>query len=54
VADIFDALTQKRHYKEPMNTERAFAILRDEVEHNHLDGRCVESFIAWFTREEPV
>jgi GAF domain-containing protein len=53
VADIFDALTQKRHYKEPMNTERAFGILREEVEHNHLDGRCVESFIAWFTREEP-
>ncbi|MCK4593540.1 GAF domain-containing protein [bacterium] len=52
VADIFDALTQKRHYKEPMNTERAFSILREEVERNHLDGRCVESFIAWFTREE--
>ncbi|OGD71685.1 MAG: hypothetical protein A2Y64_09610 [Candidatus Coatesbacteria bacterium RBG_13_66_14] len=52
VADIFDALTQKRHYKEPMNTERAFGILRDEVEKNHLDGRCVESFIAWHTREE--
>ena len=52
VADIFDALTQKRHYKEPMNTERAFSILREEVERNHLDGRCVESFISWFTRVE--
>jgi HD-GYP domain-containing protein (c-di-GMP phosphodiesterase class II) len=54
VADIFDALTQKRHYKEPMNTERAFSILREEVERNHLDGRCVESLIAWFSREEPA
>jgi len=53
VADIFDALTQKRHYKEPLNTERAIGILREEVEKNHLDGRCVESFIAWFAREEP-
>ncbi|HDR06365.1 MAG TPA: HD domain-containing protein, partial [Candidatus Coatesbacteria bacterium] len=52
VADVFDALTQKRHYKGPMEIEEAVAILREEVEQNHLDGRCVESLIAWLARGE--
>jgi len=55
VADIFDALTQKRHYKDPMPIEKAFHILREEVEAGHLDGRCVEQLISWWQNlEEPL
>lgn len=52
VADIFDALTQRRHYKEPLPPEEAFSILRREVEAGKLDGRCVEALFAVWIRGE--
>ena len=45
VVDIFDALTQMRHYKEAMSVERAFTVLRDEARRGRIDHRLVELFI---------
>ncbi len=45
VADYFEAITSKRHYRDPMPVQEAFDILRKESI-NHLDGRLVEAFIS--------
>ncbi|MFV8756505.1 HD domain-containing phosphohydrolase [Nannocystaceae bacterium ST9] len=46
IADIFDALTSRRHYKEAMPLERALAILEAEVRAGKLDARLFEAFVA--------
>ncbi len=43
VVDIFDALTSKRPYKEPIPFAEALGILRDYAG-NHLDPRLVDAF----------
>jgi len=43
VADVFDALTSKRPYKEPFSVERSLAILRKET-HSHFDPEVVACF----------
>lgn len=43
VADVFDALTTKRPYKEPWPVERAMETLRDSGG-SHLDARLVTAF----------
>ena len=45
VADVYDALTTKRSYKEALSQERAFAILLDEVKIGGLDENLVRIFI---------
>ena len=45
VADIFEALTATRPYKNPMPTERALDILRKETASGDLDSDVVELFI---------
>jgi putative two-component system response regulator len=45
VADVFDALTSKRPYKDAFPVERAFKILEEEREH-HFDPRVVDAFFA--------
>jgi len=50
VADVFEALTSKRHYRDPMPLEEAF----DELVGNigrHFDGRCVEALIRHYREE---
>ncbi|WP_411875690.1 HD-GYP domain-containing protein [Vulcanococcus limneticus] len=42
VADIYDALIQRRHYKQPIGEEEVLAILAVMVEQGSLDRRCVE------------
>jgi putative two-component system response regulator len=44
VADVFDALTSKRVYKDPMPTDRAAAILRQDSG-KHFDPRLVDIFL---------
>lgn len=44
VADVFDALTSKRPYKDAWSNDQAFATLR-ELAGNKLDGDCVEALI---------
>lgn len=45
VADVFDALTQKRCYKSAMPSEKAYAIIREESG-THFDPKVVEAFFA--------
>ena len=45
VADVFDALTTARPYKDAWSVERAFDLLRDEAG-KQFDPRCVSAFIA--------
>lgn len=45
VADVFDALTSKRCYKNAMPVEKAYAIIREEAG-THFDPAVVEAFFA--------
>lgn len=45
VADVFDALTSKRCYKDPMPLEKAYSIIREE-KNTHFDGEVVDAFFA--------
>ncbi|MCM1254450.1 MAG: HD-GYP domain-containing protein [Clostridium sp.] len=45
VADVFDALTSKRCYKNAMPLEKAYAIIREETG-THFDPTVVEAFFA--------
>jgi HD-GYP domain-containing protein (c-di-GMP phosphodiesterase class II)/GNAT superfamily N-acetyltransferase len=44
VCDVYQALTEKRPYRESLASERVFEIMDGMVEKNHLDGRLVEKF----------
>lgn len=50
VADIFDALTSRRPYKQPWTFDEAFTELRKMVDAGTIDGRCVETLVT--CREE--
>jgi HD-GYP domain-containing protein (c-di-GMP phosphodiesterase class II) len=43
IVDVFDALTSKRPYKEPMSLEQSLAILRNDSG-NHFDPELIEVF----------
>ncbi len=45
VADVFDALTAKRPYKEPFSNEKSFSIIKEESG-SHFDPRAVDAFFA--------
>ncbi len=45
IADVFDAITSKRPYKEPFPLERAFAIIK-EGRGSHFDPAVVDAFFA--------
>lgn len=44
VADVFDALTSVRHYRNRMPIDKVYEIL-DAGRDNHFDARCVEAFL---------
>lgn len=44
VADVFDALTSVRHYRNRMPIDKVYEILESGMD-NHFDTRCVESFL---------
>jgi putative nucleotidyltransferase with HDIG domain len=44
VADVFDALTSDRPYREALSAEEALEILSDNRD-THLDSQCVDAFI---------
>jgi putative two-component system response regulator len=44
VTDIYDALTTDRPYRKALQPERAFAIMRDEVERGWWDGGILDEF----------
>jgi len=45
VADVFDALTSSRPYKEAWSMERAFDWLRENAG-SHFDPECVTAFLG--------
>jgi putative two-component system response regulator len=45
IADVFDALTSKRPYKEPFSLEKSFGIIKQSQE-NHFDPKVVDAFFA--------
>lgn len=45
IADVFDALTSKRPYKEPFSEEQALAVIR-EGRSTHFDPDVVDAFFA--------
>jgi len=45
ICDIFDALTADRCYKDGFSHVKAFAILRELAQQNHLDVNLVDQFI---------
>ena len=45
ICDIFDALTSHRCYKEGFSHMKAFSILQNLADSNHLDKRLVSLFI---------
>jgi len=45
IADVFDALTSKRPYKEPFSLEKSFRIIR-EGRAEHFDPDVVDAFFA--------
>jgi putative two-component system response regulator len=45
IADVFDALTSKRPYKEPFSVEKSLAIIR-EARGSHFDPDVVDAFFA--------
>ena len=53
VADFFEAITAKRHYRDPMEFEEALAVLREESG-KHLDPVVVDAFVAYQTRGNAV
>ena len=51
VADVFEALTSKRHYRDPMPLSDAFDFLVENIG-NHFDRKCVEAFISYYNSKE--
>jgi len=45
IADVFDALTSKRPYKEPFSLEKSFKIIREGRE-THFDPAVVDAFFS--------
>jgi HD-GYP domain-containing protein (c-di-GMP phosphodiesterase class II) len=45
VVDVYDALTSRRSYRDEMNQQKAFAIMREEANTGKLNKEFVEAFI---------
>jgi len=50
VADVFDAITSKRHYRSAMPIEQALEIIRKGTG-SHFDPVCVDAFMKYFEEE---
>jgi HD-GYP domain-containing protein (c-di-GMP phosphodiesterase class II) len=51
VADFFEAITSKRHYREPMPLDTAFELLMDKSD-IHFDRRIVEALMRYYKKTE--
>ena len=49
VADVFEAITAKRHYHDPMQIEEAFKILKDG-KNTHFDPHIVDAFVRYYMK----
>ena len=50
VADVFEALTAKRHYRGPMSVEEAFSILDQDVG-TKFDGNVVQALKRYYKKD---
>ena len=48
VADFFEAITSKRHYRGPMQINKALRILKDDTG-KHFDKNVVDAFFMYYT-----
>ena len=53
VADYFDAITSKRHYRDPMPLEEAYRVLREQIG-KHFYEKYVEALISYHTKTYPA
>jgi HD-GYP domain-containing protein (c-di-GMP phosphodiesterase class II) len=51
VADVFEAITSRRHYRDPMPLEMAFKVLNDS-KGVHFDPPIVEAFFRYYEKGE--
>jgi len=51
VADFFEAITSKRHYRDPMPLDVAFKLL-DEEKGTHFEENIVNAFIRYFEKND--
>jgi len=52
VADFFEAITARRHYRDAMPLAVAFKLLQEETE-SHFDPRVVHAFAAYLKKNDP-
>lgn len=50
VADFFEAITSRRHYRNPMFTEKALLLL-EEKSRIHFDEKVVTAFLAYYRKK---
>jgi HD-GYP domain-containing protein (c-di-GMP phosphodiesterase class II) len=50
VADVFEAITAKRHYRDPMPLEKALGIMQEE-RGIHFDSEVVDAFLRYLDRK---
>jgi HD-GYP domain-containing protein (c-di-GMP phosphodiesterase class II) len=50
VADVFEAITSKRHYRGPMPLQEAFEVL-ESSKGKHFEPRIVEAFFRYYRHE---
>jgi HD-GYP domain-containing protein (c-di-GMP phosphodiesterase class II) len=53
VADVFEALTARRHYRKPMHLSDAFEILQRD-KGKHFDPEVVDAFFRFYEKEGKV
>jgi len=53
VADFFEAITAKRHYREPMRREEAIALLKREAGRS-FEPHLVDAFLRYYERAYPA
>jgi len=52
VADVFDALTSRRPYRDPLSTFEALKLMRDEMVPHHIEQKLFEQFVLLFKPPE--
>jgi putative nucleotidyltransferase with HDIG domain len=53
VADFFEAITSKRHYRDPMPLDTAFGLLMESCD-IHFDRKIVEAFMRYYKKSENI
>lgn len=50
IADVYDSLTRKRHYRDPMPLDEVLSYL-EEGRASHFDPTCLDAFFAYHSEE---